>query len=375
MHQKGTDSRTSAPIHDLIAAIPLLAFARSLPAIQDVVKTTARRLAAADGATFVLRDDDQCFYADEDAVAPLWKGRRFPMSACVSGWAMRHREPAVIEDIYADDRVPHDAYRPTFVKSLVMVPIRTADPLGAIGTYWAVPHRATAEEITLLQGLADSTAVALENVRVYRALEEAQLETLQRLALAGEYRDDATHAHTKRVGYVVGRLARAIGQSDADATLLSQASLLHDVGKIAVPDAVLLKRGKLTPQEQATMKRHAENGAALLAGSKSPVLILAQEIALSHHEWWDGSGYPKGLRGEAIPISGRIVAVADAFDAITHERPYRPACPVREAAEEIAAHAGRQFDPFIVDALLALDLERLAALPDQAHPALPLRDS
>src|SRR5262249_37854299 len=151
----------------LVEVVQRLSLARDLPTVQDIVRRAARGLTGADGATFVLRDADRCFYADEDAIAPLWKGQRFPMSACISGWSMLNRRPAVIEDIYADDRIPHDAYRPTFVKSLVMVPIRTLDPVGAIGNYWATTRKPAAAEVQLLQALADTTAVALENVRVF----------------------------------------------------------------------------------------------------------------------------------------------------------------------------------------------------------------
>jgi signal transduction histidine kinase len=156
---------------ELVAAIQRLSMARSIAHIQEIVRSAARSLTGADGATFVLRDGTRCYYADEDAISPLWKGQRFPMSTCISGWAMLNRRPAVIEDIYVDARIPHDAYRPTFVKSLLMVPIRTLDPVGAIGNYWATHHRPTSEEIELLQALADSTAVAMENVRVYEELE------------------------------------------------------------------------------------------------------------------------------------------------------------------------------------------------------------
>src|SRR5262245_7519347 len=145
----------------LVEVVQRLSLARDVATVQDIVRSAARRLTGADGATFVLLDGDRCYYADEDAIAPLWKGQRFPMSACISGWAMLHRQPAVIEDIYADDRIPHDAYRPTFVKSLVMVPIRTLDPIGAIGTYWATRHKPTAEEVGLLQALADSASIAM----------------------------------------------------------------------------------------------------------------------------------------------------------------------------------------------------------------------
>jgi hypothetical protein len=179
-----------ARVAELVEAVQRLAMARGLPDVQEIVRRSARRIAGADGATFVLRDADRCHYADEDAIAPLWKGQRFPMSACISGWAMLNRRPAVIPDIYADARIPHDAYRPTFVKSLVMVPIRTLDPVGAIGAYWATPHEATEEEIGLLAALADSTAVAMENVRVFSELEErvrartAELEEANRSLLA-----------------------------------------------------------------------------------------------------------------------------------------------------------------------------------------------
>jgi signal transduction histidine kinase len=137
-----------------------------------IVRTAARELTGADGATFVLRDGDLCYYADEDAIAPLWKGRRFPMTACISGWAMLNRQPAAIPDIYADPRIPIDAYRPTFVRSLAMVPIRIEEPIGAIGNYWANQHHVSPQELRLLQALAHSTSVALENVELYAELEE-----------------------------------------------------------------------------------------------------------------------------------------------------------------------------------------------------------
>lgn len=166
----------------LICVIQHLSVARDLESIMAAVRTGARQLTGADGATFVLREQDQCYYADEDAISPLWKGQRFPMSACISGWVMLHQQTAVIEDIYADPRIPVDAYRPTFVKSLVMVPIRPLEPLGAIGTYWATHHTPSSQELELLQTLADTAAVALDNVRLYEEQEQrihertAQLE-------------------------------------------------------------------------------------------------------------------------------------------------------------------------------------------------------
>lgn len=163
-------------MRQLVSVIQQLSMTRDLAGIMEIVRHAARSLVNADGATFVLRDGDRCYYAEEDAIGPLWKGQRFPLTACISGWTMLNREAAAIEDIYQDARVPHDAYRPTFVKSLVMTPIRTQAPVGAIGVYWAYRHRATLEEIELLQGLADSTSIAIEAADLFANLERRVAE-------------------------------------------------------------------------------------------------------------------------------------------------------------------------------------------------------
>jgi signal transduction histidine kinase len=150
-----------------------LAAAHDVPRVAEVVRRAARALTGADGVTFVLREGDRCHYVDEDAVAPLWKGMRFPMSACISGWAMRNRRSVAIEDIFADDRIPHDAYRRTFVKSLAMVPVRPEDPVGAIGAYWATHHRASRRELDHLEALAGFASVALANAALVGELRQA----------------------------------------------------------------------------------------------------------------------------------------------------------------------------------------------------------
>lgn len=205
------DQRYVHGMERLVKAVQELSLARDLPAVQRVVRTTARELTGADGATFVLRDDDRCFYADEDAIAPLWKGMRFPMEACISGWAMLNCQPAVIPDIYADPRIPAEAYRPTFVKSLAMVPIRTLDPIGAIGNYWARHYTPTEREVALLQALADTTAVAMENVQMYAALEHRVRDRTVELARANEeirrmsLTDELTGLHNRRGFYLLAR--------------------------------------------------------------------------------------------------------------------------------------------------------------------------
>lgn len=157
-------------MEQLVQVVQDLSKARTLETVTEIVRIAARDLTEADGATFVLRDGDQCFYAEENAISPLWKGKRFPMSQCISGWVMLHSEPAVIEDIYKDPRIPIDAYRPTFVKSLAMVPIRRSAPIGAIGNYWATHHVPTHEELMILQALADMTSVSIENAQLYTEL-------------------------------------------------------------------------------------------------------------------------------------------------------------------------------------------------------------
>lgn len=162
---------TAGNFEYLVQVVQELSLARSLESITSIVRIAARKLTGADGATFVLLDNNRCYYADEDAIAPLWKGGRFPVESCISGWAMLNRQQVVIEDIYADSRIPHDLYRPTFVKSLTMMPIRQADPIGAIGTYWAKKYVPTTRELALLQSLANMTTVAIENVNLYLNLE------------------------------------------------------------------------------------------------------------------------------------------------------------------------------------------------------------
>lgn len=173
----------------LISAVRELSLARDLNSVQEIVRRAARELTGADGATFILRDHDKCYYVDEDAIGPLWKGRRFPMTSCISGWAMMNRQAVVVDEIYADERIPHAAYRPTFVRSLAMVPIRTDDPIGAIGNYWANNYRASNEELKLLQALADSTSVAIENIQIYSELDQRVRDRTAQLEAANKELD------------------------------------------------------------------------------------------------------------------------------------------------------------------------------------------
>ncbi|GGL79438.1 hypothetical protein GCM10010840_16640 [Deinococcus aerolatus] len=200
-------------------------------------------------------------------------------------------------------------------------------------------------------------------------LEFAQVEIVTRLAAAAEYRDDQTGQHTFRVGHVTARLAERLGLPTAEVVMIRLAARLHDVGKIGIPDAILLKPGRFTPEEFEMMKQHTMIGGRILSGGHSKLLQVAEEIALTHHERWDGRGYPHGLKGEHIPISGRLVSVADVYDALTSERPYKKAWTPEAALSEIESQAGQQFDPRVVQAFGEMirsgELERLDVEEDQ----------
>jgi putative two-component system response regulator len=185
-----------------------------------------------------------------------------------------------------------------------------------------------------------------------RRVDAADAALLDRLVAAAAAPDDPTRLHPWRVGALAGRIARALRLSDLDANLVGSAARFHDIGKIAVPAAVLGKSGALSEFERRLVERHTLIGEQILSSRRSPLLQLASRVALRHHERWDGRGYPHGLAGEQIPLAARIVAVADAWDALTHDRPYRPACTENEALVEVGWHAGGQFDPRVVDALV-----------------------
>jgi PAS domain S-box-containing protein len=201
-----------------------------------------------------------------------------------------------------------------------------------------------------------------------RELEEARAETLIRLAYAAEYRDEGTFEHTERVGATSADIATRLGLGAQQIELLREAAPLHDVGKLAITDNILLKPGKLSAEEYEVMKTHAELGARLLSGSSAPVLQMAAVIAASQHERWDGTGYPAGRAGKAIPQVGRIVAVADVFDALTNDRPYKSAWPVEQAIAEIEQASGSQFDPRVVAAFLAIHKDNRAGAESVGQP-------
>jgi CHASE2 domain-containing sensor protein len=235
-----------------------------------------------------------------------------------------------------------------------------------IGAGYAAEHRSRRRFAERNEALEEAVHERTSELR------ETQLEIIHRLAAATDARDEETGLHLERIGRLCEQLGLALGLTATEAETLRHASLLHDVGKIAVPDAILTKPGKLTDEEWIVMRRHAAAGATMLAGSRAPVMRMAEEIALTHHERWDGSGYPQGLAGDAIPLVGRICAVCDVFDALLSRRPYKEPWPLEDALAELRDERGRHFDPRVVDAFLALvdDLDPLLLAP---HEALPVK--
>jgi K+-sensing histidine kinase KdpD len=247
----------------LVGVVRELSLAHNLPAIMAIVRHAARELTGADGATFVLREGDFCHYADEAGIGPLWKGRKFPVRSCLSGWAMENRQPAVVEDIFQDPRVAVSLYEPTFVRSAVMVPIRSLDPIGAIGTYWSQRRTPQAHEIALLQALADSTAVAMENARIHEALEARASERT---------------ADLEAFTYAVNHDLRApITRAGAHA-----AGIIEKHG--ATLEAEVKKKVQAVADELAHMSRMIEGLLQLSQTSQAPLKRQSLDLAAMAHE-------------------------------------------------------------------------------------------
>ena len=197
-------------------------------------------------------------------------------------------------------------------------------------------------------------------LRSHQLVRQSEREVVERLARAAEWRDDDTAQHVHRVSEISWLIAREAGLDDEQCRLIREASPMHDLGKIGVPDQILRKPGKLTPTEFDLVKQHSNIGADILRGGATPIVRMAETIARWHHERWDGTGYPDGLKGEEIPLPARIVAIADVFDALTSRRPYKQSWPVIKAVEAVRSLSGTHFDPRLVECFLA-------ALPEVAE--------
>ena len=371
----GADAPSAQQLTRLVRAVQDLSRARTLPDVQEVVRTAARDLAAADGATFVMRDGDQVHYADEDAIAPLWKGRRFPMEECISGWSMEHGSPVVIEDVRLDDRIPQDAYRPTFVRSLVMVPIRPAEPLGAIGTYWSQPAAPSPAVVELTRALADSTGVAIEHVQLLAELEARVAERTK--ALSRRMAQLQLCARKRRM-----LAAEAMHAEERERTLLSE--LIHDdalqyilaarqeLAEAAKGDPAAVDRARphLDAAHQSLRNLTADLSPVTLQSSSLDELIAAAvRTSAEGREWTVVTQLGEGIR----PAHGQFLVRATRellANVAKHAQARRVAVTLEEVDETVelcVADDGVGFDPSdLPDALRAGHIG-LASLQSRAE--------
>jgi putative nucleotidyltransferase with HDIG domain len=242
------------------------------------------------------------------------------------------------------------------VRSVMCVPLRTTDQvLGALYVdSRSAPGRFSEADLELLAALGNQAGVALHRMRLMGELERLLIDTIRAIAATIDAKDGYTHRHSERVAALSRRIASEIGLSPEEQQTAQLAALLHDLGKIAVPDSILNKPGRLTPEEFEEMKKHPLHGAHILANIKSPSVAAVLPGVQYHHERWDGSGYPEGLRGDAIPLLGRLLGVADYFDAVTSPRTYRAPISADAAVESIRNEAGKHFDPRIAEAVVRL---------------------
>ncbi|MDS4028740.1 MAG: DUF3369 domain-containing protein [Candidatus Contendobacter sp.] len=247
----------------------------------------------------------------------------------------------------------------------LIIPLKIKErPVGFI--YLEHTQHLSANDHNLLSVLANQCASALENLRLHLELTQSYSHIIDILARVAEYKDSATGDHINRIARLVELIALEMGYGQKEACRLGQASRLHDVGKVGIPDHILQKPGRLTDEEFSVIKTHTQIGATLLQQDRW--LALSMQIASSHHERWDGGGYPAGLKGEEIPLSTRIVSVADVYDALAHSRPYKEAWPIADAAAYIESERGKQFDPAVVDAFLRIFRRGEWPLGSRAEP-------
>ena len=298
-----------------------------------------------------------------------------PLGRGVVGSSVASQTAIMIEDAQTDERTFKDADAQTgFVtRSILCVPlVRQGKSIGAIeAVNKQGGGRFGQADLDLLRNIADSAALSIENARLYAELAASYDGTLDALTAALDLRDSETEGHSRRVVEYTARLARQMGLPEHEVKSICRGALIHDIGKIGVPDAILLKPGLLDPEERSIMEKHPVAGYEMLLG----VPYLAQEIpiVLAHQEHWDGTGYPFGLRGTEIPLGARLFAIADTFDALTSDRPYRRGRPCEEALDVIAAAADTQFDPQAVAAFLKVPAGEWDVIRDKVYEAVRAR--
>ena len=360
-------------------ASEVLAAARDLGGLADATLGAILDVTGGDRAAIVLRRQDPSTGGVEVAAA---RGRtpqleRFTVSRTLVSDVIERGISTFAYDAVNDDRFAAGAsVAGQRVRAVMCVPLRTADAvLGALYVdSLSAPGRFTEADLELLAALGNQAGVALHRVRLMGELERLLIDTIRAIAATIDAKDGYTHRHSERVAALSRRIAAELGLSHEAQQTAELAALLHDVGKIAVPDSILNKPGRLTAEEFEEMKKHPVYGARILANIQSPSVTAVLPGVQYHHERWDGSGYPEGLRGEAIPLLGRLLGVADFFDALTSARAYRDALSTEEAIALIRDGAGRHFDPQIAATVLQLHA-RGDLLPENWGELVAARDA
>jgi HD-GYP domain-containing protein (c-di-GMP phosphodiesterase class II) len=335
----------------------MVAAETSLDTLLTIIAEEVRNILSADRCSVFLVDAYKGELWTKIALGMEEKVLRIPVGQGIAGFVARTGSAVNIRDAYKDTRFAQDLDRITGyqTRTVLAVPLRGRDgkALGVFEVLNKAKGSFTEEDEGLLRILATMAATFIENATLYDDLRRSHLETIYRMALVAEYRDqEDTGRHLRRMSRFSGILAQGMGLSFLEAEDIRYAAPLHDIGKVAIPDSILRKPAKLTTEEFDEMKKHTVYGAKMLANAESRLLRLAAKIAVGHHEWWDGTGYPYQLKGEAISLEARIVTVADVFDALSSKRVYKGEWTVDDAVKYIQERAGKQFDPKVVAVLV-----------------------
>lgn len=376
-------------VHQRLAAMErlvdigiLLTAENKLDRLLDAIVSEGRSLLQADGATiYLVRADGLHFQATQNESLETRMGAQTFQSKVaphvlklnrdsIVGYVALEGEAELVEDVRAiADSKPY-RWSDTFdvamgykTQCLLTLPLKLSDGkvLGVLQLVNAASGAFAADMMPVAHSLASTASAALGNAQLTDALREARLDTVMRLGMCAEYRDKETSAHIHRMAHISAMLARKLDLSEGFCENLLLAAPMHDVGKIGIPDAILQKPGPLTDSEWEVMKTHTLIGGQLLSGADDPVMSLSVEVALNHHEKWSGEGYPFGKKRDEIPLSGRIVAVADVFDALMSKRCYKKAFSLEQVREIMFEGQGSHFQPGLIDLLFA-NLEEVLAL-------------
>jgi HD-GYP domain-containing protein (c-di-GMP phosphodiesterase class II) len=366
-----------------------LSSTRDLGELLELVLHEARKMTGADAGSVYLVDgpllrfetsQNQTLFdrLGEQNVRAMFKRFELPLdSRSIAGHVAVSKEILNIPDVYQIPETAPFSFNSSWDKandyrteSMLTVPMLDQKSM-VVGVVQLINAKDGGRTVPfdyryrhVVAAFASQAAVAIVNATLTKNLNEAWLDSLFRLGVAAEYRDKETSNHIKRVCEYSVLLGAGMGLGGEELDRLRWGAAMHDVGKLGIPDSILHKPGFLTPEERATMEYHTVVGALILRGGNNPLMKSSQEVALSHHEKWDGSGYPRKLAGEAIPLSGRIVALADVFDALSSRRVYKPAFPMEKVLEILTSEQGRHFDPGLVDILLN-NLERFSAIRER----------